>query len=437
MKKVLIISSFSLKREGMQVFRYTVEGFLRNNYKVILLSSSSYVKDNIKKVKDLFDSYKDNIEIIPFPSLYYYLINIFVKIKRFIFKVIRHKPNEKREIISINIKEKVPYYEEINPKVENLLDWLFIIIGIFKSLLIVFRDKPNVLYANEEGSVVASIIGKIFKIPVVTRFYGTVLFPILEDPWLIKKYPHRVRNLKAPADLTIITNDGTKGDQVFSKLNINRKLLFYLNGVNKELYIENFDKQKFLKQLDIDENSYVLLTVSRLELLKRVDRAIKLMPKILEKLPNTFLIIIGEGKEKESLIDLSKYLKVDKNILFLGSIPNSEVKFFMNSCDIFLSFYEYTNLANPVLEALESGACIVTLKDDSTKCLLFNNYNAILIPLEKLEEEGIDIIINLLKDEGKRLFLKNNALKTAREKLLSWKDRIDMEIKEIDNLIGK
>jgi len=435
MKKVLIISSFSLKKEGMQVFRYTIDGFLRNGYRVILLSSSVYVKDNIDIVKDLFGSYKHNIEIITFPLLYYYIFSILSKIKRFIFKVVNHKP--KGQIINIKVDEKVPCYEGKNPFIDDICDWIFIIIGTFKAFLIALKEKPNILYANEESSIVASIIGRIFKIPVVTRFYGTVLFPILEDSRFIRKYPNKVRNLKAPADLTIITNDGTKGDQVFNKLNINRRLLFYLNGVRKDLYIENFNRQKFLEKLGIDKDSHILLTISRLAMWKRVDRAIRLMPKILEKIPNTILIVVGDGKAKEFLIKLSQDLKVDKNVLFLGGIPNDEVKLFMNSCDIFLSFYEYSNLGNPLLEALESGACIVTLKDGSTDHLLIDDFNAILIPLEDLEGKGADIIVNLLENKKKRLILKMNARKTAEEKLLSWEDRINMEIREINSLIRR
>ena len=61
-----------------------------------------------------------------------------------------------------------------------------------------------------------------------------------------KKYWDEVFAMKVPVDLLIMANDGTMGDKVLRKVNVNmNKVRFWLNGVDEDIYIPNFDKNKF------------------------------------------------------------------------------------------------------------------------------------------------------------------------------------------------
>ena len=63
----------------------------------------------------------------------------------------------------------------------------------------------------------------------------------------------------------------------------------------------------------------LLLFVGRLSEKKGVNYLIKAMPEIVKKFPKTKLLIIGDGEERKSLMNLAKDLGLlKKNIIFTG-----------------------------------------------------------------------------------------------------------------------
>jgi N-acetyllactosaminide 3-alpha-galactosyltransferase len=63
-----------------------------------------------------------------------------------------------------------------------------------------------------------------------------------------------------------------------------------------------------------------IIFLGRLAQNKGVDFLVKAMPKVLEKLPNTELLICGEGEEKEHLEKLIKKFGIEKSITFYGTL---------------------------------------------------------------------------------------------------------------------
>ena len=114
-----------------------------------------------------------------------------------------------------------------------------------------------------------------------------------------------------------------------------------------------------------------------------------------------------------------------------------EVKYFMNGSDIFLSLYDHSNLCNPILEALVCGKCIVTIDDGSTRGILRDGYNAVLVKKEDLEKRLPKIIVSLLSDEKRRNQIRENARKYAETHLYTWDERMMMEIKEVEKIMKR
>ena len=97
---------------------------------------------------------------------------------------------------------------------------------------------------------------------------------------------------------------------------------------NKKVYIlRNF--------LDLGEYPYVgydnyskeeLLYVGALEKHKGIFQLIKTLKYVVGKYPNVVLNIAGKGKEENNLKNLVKSLNLEKNVKFLGFIPNNKIK---------------------------------------------------------------------------------------------------------------
>jgi len=399
MKKILIISALDIwsmgENKGAPSLWYTLKGYADNEWKVYFITGN--------KNRDSIYNVHKNIEIVRFDAQW---IKKLFKIKKISF-------------------------------IANAIWWLYFQI---KSFLIGYKitkkEKINVFYAYEiTGALTVKILSFIFHKPAISRFQGTILAPwVGKKLWKIRLWQH-ILAFKTPVNLLIMANDGTQGDQVLRHLRVNmNKVEFWTNGVNKDIYFPDFNKNNFKKELGIKNDENILLTISRLENWKKVDRILKAMPQIIKKHQNFKLLIIGEGSERQNLENLASKLQITAYVKFLGALPHQELKKYYNLADIFISLYDLSNVGNPLLEAMSCGKCIVTLDVGDTNKFIKNDENGILIKQNELKKLP-KIIIKLLRDDWKRKNLGNNAKEFADKHFWTWEKRISTEISAVNNLL--
>jgi len=309
-------------------------------------------------------------------------------------------------------------------------------IGI-KEYLEQVEETPEIIYGYEEHAVYAvSMLSEKFKqeSKIIHRFQGTILGKNYNKlTHCLRKY-QTYRALKLKADLYVMTNDGTFGDEAIKYLNkdvTKNNLLFPRNGFNLEQFKKEHNRDEVITNLGLDPKNIYAFTLSRLTYWKRVDRAIELINEFHLKYPNLHLIIVGEGEYKENLQQLVSEYKLQDKIHFLGGLGREEVAQYMATLDIFLSLYDVSNLGNPLFEAMISSQCVVTLNNGTTAEVIKNNENGIIVNPEdfnQLKIEFEELIIN----SQKRLRLKASAKQWANNNLYSWENRMKNEIKWIN-----
>ena len=142
--------------------------------------------------------------------------------------------------------------------------------------------RPDVIYAAEADAVlIGSLLCRFLRVPLVTRFYGIARITA-EFDWRRRIVTTRgVRNLVSrlalsrKADMIIMTDDGTRGGEVVRALNPRvRNVRFWRNGID-ECVVSPTAANQVREANGIEKEDLVLLTVSRLDPMKRVDRAIR------------------------------------------------------------------------------------------------------------------------------------------------------------------
>ena len=392
-KSILIISPLEIwsieKNKGAPTVARTVNGYADRGWKVHYISGTAHT--NIDEIS------KRNIEIYDFDS----------PLMKRLFEI-----------------PKVSFFARI-------IWWIrFQITAIWIGFQI--NDEFDIAYGYETTGVPAAKIWSIYTgCPMVSRFQGTKLYPRMELNFWRIRFWQSVLAYKIPTDLTIMTNDGTQGDVVLDQLNHrSEKMLFLMNGVDKDLFRSPANTAE---NPDFDFDSPILLTVSRLVSWKRVDRAIRALPEVVETHPETTLVIVGDGPEQSSLEEQACNLGVRENIHFAGAVPHDQIPQYLNSSDIFLSLFDISNVGNPLLEALTAGCCIVTLDTGATGTIITDGENGKLLSQNSLDNLP-KVIIDLISDDNMRFMLESNASDFADKQLWTWEERIDREIKAVSAL---
>lgn len=268
--------------------------------------------------------------------------------------------------------------------------------------------------------------------PLVTRFYGIWDMMTKKDNFVnrLRYYP-KLQAYGIEADMVLMTNDGTRGDEVLKRSgNKSRKIFFWRNGVD----IPGAPAVSLGAELPLNKSDTVLMTLSRLQAGKRVNLAIDALAEVVKSHPEAKLVIVGYGEERKNLEEQVCALGLEKHVIFTGKISHELVYDYLQRADVFISLYSASNLGNPLFEAMRCGKAIITVDTGTTGSVIKNEANGILLPekeLSCLPEE----ICRLLSDEDERKRLGEGAKRFADENFWTWDERIAAEIREVTALL--
>ncbi len=120
-----------------------------------------------------------------------------------------------------------------------------------------------------------------------------------------------------------------------------------------------------------------LLTVCRLVPWKGVDAILRRLPQ----LPDTRLIVAGDGILRGELGALADTLGVAGRVIFLGHISATEVRGYMRRAAAFVLNSTYEGLPHVVLEAMAAGVPVIATDAGGTGEVVENEMTGLLIPV--------------------------------------------------------
>lgn len=123
------------------------------------------------------------------------------------------------------------------------------------------------------------------------------------------------------------------------------------------VYPSSYKKNLTQKNRANTDKKKIILSVGRLSVEKGFDILIRSIPYI--NYDNFLIKIVGDGPEKQNLINLSKKLEVNKKIIFLGNKKESEIlKYYLES-NLFISPSYFEGFPNAVVEALSANLPVI------------------------------------------------------------------------------
>jgi glycosyltransferase involved in cell wall biosynthesis len=133
-------------------------------------------------------------------------------------------------------------------------------------------------------------------------------------------------------------------------------------GVDMERFGYAEDTTKVRRELALDEDRPVLLTVRRLVARMGIENLIMALRKVADRFPNVLLVIGGTGYLERELKGMIAKVGLEKNISMLGFIPENILARYYQAADLFvLPTLAYEGFGRSTIEALSCGTpAIVT-----------------------------------------------------------------------------
>ncbi len=141
----------------------------------------------------------------------------------------------------------------------------------------------------------------------------------------------------------------------------------------------------------------VITSIGRLARVKGFDILIEAFYKIHKEIPNTKLIIVGEGSEKDSLVSLISKYNLNDHVWLPGFDPNPYK--YLKRSDLFALSSYYEGLGNVLIEAIACNIpCISTNCKAGPSDILLNGEGGELVPVGDADALA-DATIKLLNNK--------------------------------------
>lgn len=286
----------------------------------------------LKNLVDNFDKNKYNITVVLCYPLYTSK-NLSARMRQKYFNFL-HWKDAKRYIIEI----RSPFHVHI----------------IFKLVKILKQQNTDVLFffALGMGTFIAPISGVIARIPILIRTNANLLhglYPRIFKPLdtILLKF---VDKIVFPAEY--LKNEYLKNFNIN-----NNKVTRIYNGVDLSVFSRKYKNDHIKDELDINENYNIIGIIANLTPVKSHKILIHAFPTVLEKHPQTKLLIIGEGPQENELRQLVSQLNLTNTVIFLGYRSNTAQLISMFDIGVLCSRSEIHPVS--LLEIMASGIPVI------------------------------------------------------------------------------
>ena len=178
---------------------------------------------------------------------------------------------------------------------------------------------------------------------------------------LVKQvYEFAMRRLILRHSTHLIACGDKAGVRLYGKKGYRNSGICILNGINTSEFAFNAEKRNAVRRELGLQNEFVIGHVGHLDdEVKNQSFLIRLMHEILKVKPNTRLILLGEGKDRQRLTQLIQDKRLENHVFLIGNVRN--VPDYLSAMDVFAfpSFYEGMPLS--ILEVQANGLpCVIS-----------------------------------------------------------------------------
>lgn len=227
-------------------------------------------------------------------------------------------------------------------------------------------------FANVLGAAAASRLG----LPVVSTLHT------LDEPAPLSRAGLRMRlmawSLRRNADSVIAVSDHARRHHL-RHLNLPARLVTTIyNGIETGHYGAEAGSGTAARDLlGIPGQARVIVTVAVLRPLKGIDRMLRAMPEVLDRIPGAHYLIVGDGDARADLEAETLHLGLTDRVTFAGS--RADVPLMLAIADLFVLPSLTEALPTVVAEAMAAGLPVVATRVGGTPEMV-GTANGIVVP---------------------------------------------------------
>ena len=272
---------------------------------------------------------------------------------------------------------------------------------MFSSFLFLIKNrrKYRIIHAHLPSSpaITATVAGKVLRKKVIVKFACSGKTGNIQTSDRTCLGRAKLKFLMKYTDIFVCVSKEVERELInygFDK----ERVVEISNGVDTALFYPVDDLQKGNLRRRFNFPSLPVMVYSgRLESRKRLAILLKAWQRVVKVKEESYLLIVGDGSQKDSLINLAKELKIIESVKFTGQVDS--VNEYLQAGDGFVFPSSAEGLSNALLEAMATELPIVATKIGGTEEAIENERNGILVEPDNVDQLANGIITLLSQPE--------------------------------------
>ena len=201
-------------------------------------------------------------------------------------------------------------------------------------------------------SIVNNIKGTIrackeLDIPMIHRTFD-VVHELMEEKYL-SKLVYKIEKESYPKFNLVIAN--TPFMKTWSKEMGANNVIVIPQGVDASIMKKLAKDKELQKNLKISNQDRVVMYLGSIHSISGLPFILNSIPKIIQTIPNFKLLIVGGGIYLENLKDISKKLKIEDKVVFVGYVPYKDIPRYCSLAELCINPFEITDMTNKLSPA--------------------------------------------------------------------------------------
>ncbi len=294
----------------------------------------------------------------------------------------------------------------------------YIFFGAIAARKAIKEFKPDIVVAlwGFPQGFIAMMLRKIMRFRLAIHLFGAEVYLAKNS-----RLPFLVTMPANSADVITANSSATKKQAI--ELGVKKEItVVYCGGVNRKRFNKK-NKGSEIRKIHNLGNSGVILTVGRLVERKGTIFLVKAMPRILKKIPNTKLLIVGGGPLKEKLLEESGKLNLQRSVILTGRVATALLPKYYAACNVFCLPAIVDSRGETeggqglvILEAMATGKPVVASRIGGITDAVRPCWNGLQVG-QKNTRQLADAICSVLGNEKVRERLAKNGVRFIKEEM--------------------
>jgi len=308
---------------------------------------------------------------------------------------------------------------------DRLIGLIFSIKVLFKALQICRKAKIDIVHSHfaDIAGLAGTVVSKVLMKPFIVTVHGADISYGAMQNRTLKCFVYTT--LKA-ANKIIVASDYIRR-KCSEALGINsQKVTVIPNGVDIAKLKRPKNVSPHALPFTKSRGEKMILTVGHLIKRKNHQSVIRALPTVLQNIPNTIYVIVGNGPTSYELKRIVKFVGVSDNVQFVGQVDNEKLREYYYSCDVFIMPSTQEGFGITYLEASACSKPIIGSITTAAQEVIIDGVTGFLV--NPLDDEAISkLLVKILNDrqlmnkmgaQGRKIVLEKYLWKHNAQKLI-------------------